>query len=365
MKKIFSLLFIAVFVLSCSTDGYKIEGSFPAAPDGTMVYMLNPNDELAVVDSAVVRGGEFEFSGGLYERSVRMLLAESEAVGGPVVLEPGKIVVNIDEEFVRGGTEGNEILQRFVVAKSHLENLEHATSPAFVKTMSMGKAMLDSLVDARKTAESNFMEYSLLAIEGNIDNGLGFYMISQVYQRMEIERLAQTLSRVPLYLHSSRFDVINSYVEHRLAAELRKRVMAVGQIYQNFELPDLSDKKVLFSDVVSANRYTLLQFWASWCAPCRAELPAIEKLHAKYRKRGVAVVGLSLDSDAEECRAAVSALGLSFMQLCNPDGGSSEVATAYGVDAIPSNILINRDGKIIARNLSPAELDTLIGNALR
>ena len=365
MKKIIFLLFIAVFVASCNDGGYKIKGSFETAPDGTIVYMINPNEELAVVDSAVVENGSFEFVGGFYERSVRMLLAESEAVGGPVVLEPGVISVSIGKDVLRGGTDGNEILQRFVAANEHLGNLERVTSPAFVKNMSVGKDMLDSLVAARETAKENLLEYSLLAIDRNINNGLGFYILSQVYQRLDTERLAGILSHIPLYLQSSRFDVIKAYSNHRLVAEKQKRATAVGKQYQNFELSDLKGKKVLFSNLVSNSKYTLLQFWASWCAPCRAELPSIEQLHQKYKSKGVAVVGLSLDSKTEECKSAVSALNLSFLQLCTPVDGCSEVATAYGIDVIPANVLINRNGTIIARNLSPAEIDALLGDSLR
>lgn len=364
MKKIILFLFIAVFIASCSTGNYKIKGSFEGVPDGTVVYMLNPNEELVVVDSTVVHGGVFEFSGGFHERSVRMLLVENKAVGGPVVLEPGIITVHMDKAMSRGGTEGNEILQRFVSANEHLSNLERITSPAFVKSMPIDKAMLDSLVVARETEAANLMEYSLLAIESNIDNGLGFYILTQIYQKIDVAHLAGMLSRVPLYLHSARYDVMNGYVQHLLTVERQRIVAAVGRQYQNFELSDLNDNKILFSNVVSANKYTLLQFWASWCAPCRAELPAIEKLYQKYKKKGVAVVGLSLDSKRDDCRSAVSSLALSFMQLCNPAGGSSEVATAYGVNVIPSNVLISNDGMILARNLSPSEIDALLGDVL-
>lgn len=365
MKKTILLLFTVLFVLSCSTDGYKIKGTFDAAPDGTVIYMIDQNDELAVVDSAIVSGGKFEFSGGYYERSVRMLLAQSEYIGGPVVLEPGVINVKFGENVERGGTHGNEILQRFVAASEHLRNLEHITSPAFIKSMPMDKAMFDSLVDVRDKAKTNLLEYSLLAIEQNVDNGLGFYILSQMYQNIDSPLLANILSRVPLYLQSSRFNVIKNHATHRLMADRQKIATAVGRPYQNFELPDLSGKNVLFSDIVAANNYTLLQFWASWCAPCRAELPLIEKLHSNYKRGGFSVVGLSLDSDIEECRSAVSKLGLSFVQLCKPTGGSGEVATAYGVDEIPANVLINNKGTILARNLSPAEIEKLLAEGLR
>lgn len=365
MKNIIFPLFIVLFVASCSSDGYKIKGSFPSAPEGTVVYLLNPNNELAVEDSAVVDGGKFEFAGGFHERSVRMLLAESAVAGGPVVLEPGIVYVKVDGGVVRGGTDGNEILQRFLAAYERVEQLESVTSPAFLKTMPIGEAMLDSLVAARDTARNSLVEYSLLAIEQNIDNGLGFYILTRMYDRFETARLVEILSRLPLYLRNSRYDVMKQHANQRSSAAWRRIATAVGREYQNFELPAVGGEQVLFSDIVTKNRYTLLQFWASWCAPCRAELPHLEKLHAKYRKQRVAFVGLSLDSNLAECTTAVEALGLSWLQLCDPTGGSSEVAAAYGVDAIPANVLINDKGVILGRDLSPAELEAILGESIR
>jgi len=173
------------------------------------------------------------------------------------------------------------------------------------------------------------------------------------------------LISVPLYMRSSRYDVMNNYAVGRLAAERHKAKTAVGQQFQDFELPDMNNRQLLLSDIVNSNKYTLLQFWASWCAPCRAELPDIEKIYKKYQKKGFAAVGLSLDGNKGDCNDAVASIGLSFRQLCAPDGGSYEVSTAYGVEDIPANVLINGKGTILARNLSPAELDKLLAESLQ
>ena len=364
MKKIFWFFAFALLLGSCANDGYKIKGTFATAEDGAVIYMLKFDEDYTVADSAIVKGGKFEFSGGFHERSVRMLLAAKKAVAGAVVLEPGVIEVDFTTEVSRAGTEGNEILQRFLSARDHLEALEHVTSPAFAMQMGMGKEMLDSLVAERDNAVANLSKFSELAVFNNIDNGLGFYILSQSYKLIDVLALAEIMENVPAYFRDARYDMIKGYLEHRVNTALRQKEMGEGAKFLNFELNSLAGDKVLFSDVVEAADLTLLQFWASWCAPCRAEIPELQKVCARYNKKGLKTVYLSLDSSVEECRDAVEALNIEGVVLCNPGGGSSEVATAYGVDAIPSNVLVNRQGMIVARNVSPAELDVLLKKIL-
>ena len=360
MNRLLSIVALAAMLVACNTGGFKIKGTFEAAEDGSKVYLLKPNELLEVVDSAVVKGGRFEFSGGYHDRTVRMLLVPSKATGGPIVVEPGVVTVAFGSEMERGGTSGNEILQRFVSAKRHLDGLASVTSPTFVTAMGMGKSMLDSLVAEKEKATASLAAYSALAIDGNIENSLGVYILSQSYEILDISTLAVLLDRVPLYFRDSRYDVVKNYATHKITIAMTQGKMAVGAAYQDFELTAIGGEKVVFSDVVKKNDFTLLYFWASWCAPCRAELPQIEKVCKKYKGRGLAVVSVSLDSNIDEFKSAVGKLALSGVKLCNPAGGSSEVATAYGVDAIPANVLIGKDGMIVARNATPSELDALL-----
>lgn len=364
MKKLLPVLSALILLASCDNDGYTIKGSFPGAEDGTVVYMTAADEFFTTIDSAVINNGCFEFKGGYYDRILRMLLVPGKAVGGPVVVEKGVINVKIDKTIERGGTEGNAILQRFMDASEHYEGLVDITSPTYVKSMPLDKNVYDSLVVERDKAAGALAAFAYLAIENNIDNSLGLFLITKSYKLVDAEKMAPLLERVPSYLRNARYDVVNDYVSVALASKKQKEAVSVGSVYLNFELPDISGKKVLFSSVVGENRYTLLQFWASWCAPCRRELPAIDALYKKYAKKGLAVVGLSLDSCADEWRSAAASLSSSWVQLCSPSGGSSEVAAAYGIDVIPSNLLINNKGTIIARDITPAELDSLLAGTL-
>lgn len=358
--------FSPVFIFfACGSATCEIEGSVPAAGDGTMVYMLSADENYTPLDSAVVQGGRFRFERNADSPLLCMLLADKQAVGGPVVLEEGHVHVKMEQTMWRGGTFGNKVLQGFIDSRERAQNLASVTSPAFLRAMPVGKSMLDSLLTARADAERVFENYALAAIEQNVHNQLGIYMLSQCYESLDATVVNSFLLRVPKYLRDSRYDIVRSFTDQRLAAVNRRKATAVGCGYQNFELPDLSGEKVLFSNIVNKNKYTLLQFWASWCAPCRASLPQLAELYGKYRGKGFAVVGVSLDSSKDECAAAVSSMKLPWVQLCAPAGGCAELAAAYGVDAIPANVLVNKEGTIIARNLSCEEIETLLVEAVK
>lgn len=358
MKKILFIVCSAL-LFACDSKDFRIDGNVDDVDDGARVFMLATDEALSIVDSTVVSGGKFSFSGPFHSRTVRMLLVEGKGSGGPVVLEPGVIKVSFADVMSRGGTEGNDILQRFINGEKHLADLKTATSPAFLSKFPIGEVMLDSLLTARDIAEEYLSKYATIAIEGNVDNGLGFYILSRSYELLNIFQLKDMLNRVPLFLRDNRYKLISEFTSHRLLSEKNKIATTVGREYCNFELPDINGKNILFSDVVGKNTYTLLQFWASWCAPCRQHLPLLVDIYKKHSHKGLAVVGLSLDSSIEECKEAISSLGLPWIQLCNPSGSSSEVAAAYGIDAIPANILVDRSGVIVARNISCEELDSI------
>ena len=105
------------------------------------------------------------------------------------------------------------------------------------------------------------------------------------------------------------------------------------------------------SDVVSKNKYTLIDFWASWCGPCRREMPNVVAAYKEYNKKGFGIVGVSLDSDAEAWKKAIKDMGMTWDHMSDVKGWQCEGAALYGVNSIPATVLVAQDGTIIARNL--------------
>jgi len=130
--------------------------------------------------------------------------------------------------------------------------------------------------------------------------------------------------------------------------EVLKKSM-IGNQMINFTQTDINGKSVDFNSF--KGRYVLVDFWASWCAPCRAENPAILKTYNTYKDKGFTVVGISLDEKAANWKKAVRDDKMPWTQLSDLKGWKNEVSSYFGIQAIPSNLLIDPSGKILARDL--------------
>jgi thiol-disulfide isomerase/thioredoxin len=104
-------------------------------------------------------------------------------------------------------------------------------------------------------------------------------------------------------------------------------------------------------------KYVLVDFWASWCGPCRAENPNVVKSYNKYKDKGFVILGVSLDQDGEKWKAAITKDQLEWEQVLDLKGWQNVVAVQYGITSVPSNFLLSPDGVIIAKNLRAEELE--------
>lgn len=128
---------------------------------------------------------------------------------------------------------------------------------------------------------------------------------------------------------------------------------------------DLSGKEVKLSEVVKKNRYTLIDFWASWCGPCRMEIPYLVEAYAKYQSKGFEIYGVSLDEDKDAWKNAVQGMQMKWIQVSDLKGWHNEAAQAYGVQSIPANMLVDTEGKIVATNLRGEDVAHTLENLLK
>lgn len=131
---------------------------------------------------------------------------------------------------------------------------------------------------------------------------------------------------------------------------------ADGEQYTDFEMPNMAGTPVRLSSYVSRNRYTLIDFWASWCGPCRREMPTVVKAYNTFHGKGLEVVGVSLDQDRQAWQQAVGDLGMAWPQLSDLRGWECAAAQLYKVHSIPSSLLVDQQGRIVARDLRGDDL---------
>ena len=162
------------------------------------------------------------------------------------------------------------------------------------------------------------------------------------------------------YLKKTRDDV-----EAMLKPQDSPKTAFIGKPYTDLEMADPEGKMHKISELVGEGKYVLVDFWASWCAPCRAEMPHVLEAYNQFHTKGFEVVGVSFDQDKEAWVKAIGQLQMPWLQISDLKGWQCAAAPVYQIDGIPDNILIDPQGTIIDRGLRGkallSRLQTLLG----
>ena len=132
----------------------------------------------------------------------------------------------------------------------------------------------------------------------------------------------------------------------------------------DFTMADIDGNQVAVTDEFAKHEITVVDFWASWCGPCRQEMPSLVKTYNDYKDKGLGIIGVSLDEDKEQWIGAVSAMGMTWTQLSDLQGWHNSAAQMYGIQAIPFTIVVDNEGKVLAAGLRGEELTAFIAQQL-
>ena len=369
------VLGLCLYIFLHSPD-YVIKGRYTSAPDCTKLYIApyltyDIEKALVPVDSAVVSGGRFEFSGDVDGLKVCFVSSSQVVDGGFVVVEPGEAQLSFDNGVVCRGTAHNEELSRFIDEKHKIEMLNRMLASAESGRLAVESSMCDSIKELVSLATMVFDAYAVRLIKDNIDNELGHFYLTQSVGIVSSKKLVNFFLQVPEVYRDKLYESYKARVENGVVEEMSKAeytasaafaasVTSVGKKYIDFALERVSDGVCSLSRTVSAGKYTLLAFWAGWNSESVRGMADISSLYADYEAKGFRFVSVSLDDNPEELHNAVASKGLKGDLLFAPDGGSAEVASFYGVSSLPEYILINREGTIIARSSSVADIKNKI-----
>lgn len=321
-----------VLVSSCSgkaqTPNYTVSADLNTPQyDGTAAYLVDFDNETPL-DSCTVTGGKASFTGNIGDARFVRLIVDGNRVTS-FVLEPADITIS--EKGLTGGPLNSTLSD----INDRLGNIEasFAALPA------------DATDEQRQALYDSYQQTLDSAMRANIGNPVGYYIFIQTAMELEPEEVRKLIEANPQMKSYQR-------VQKLLAAQQNRIDTGVGHKYKDFAV-EYNGKTERLSDYVKPGRYTLVDFWASWCGPCIRQTAVIKKLYNEYKDKGLDVVGVAVWDEPDNTLAAIRQHDLEWPCIINAGTIPTDL---YGIQGIPCIILIGPDGTILSRDKQDDEL---------
>lgn len=338
--------------------GFEIKGQINNA-EGKKIY-LAPNAHAIAIDSAFIKNGTFTLKGKIKEPDYFALIVEDRPAYTWFILSNAKLKFKGDADSMRQAniTGSKEI--------SDAKKLRTVIRP-FIDSQS---ASFDSAFAAYNSGDSvkgKKYEAINVAITQKINDSIAQFIRKHLASYISLSQLNELRKNFNAERTKKLFLALSPALQnHSVGKQLKYEIFEVEQLTAlnkkaiTFEQKDTANKIVRLSDY--KGKYVLIDFWASWCVPCREENPTLKKAFEKYQSNGFEILGVSLDNNKSAWLTAIKNDNLPWKHISDLNGFKNVVAQKYAVTELPTNYLLDSQGKIIAKNLRGERLTETLKN---
>ena len=358
MKKITLLALLTLSIISCNNlkdNEFLISGTANGIENGKKVF-VEIQDENGVIakDTGVIENGKFELKGSTDNIDLGFIRTANEKINLPIILEEGKIKINIVKDSLQKstieGTFNNDKFQKFnnesVAILEKVKKFEKENNPKMQKALAANDTVtVNKIKKEYKNFQNDMNDYSKTFIKNNPDAFISVLLLENFLMR----------EYIPATEIKSFYDKLDKKLVNTKSAQNIKKTLdlmlavVVGKPAPKFSAKSPEGKLISLDE--SLGKVTIVDFWASWCAPCRKENPNVVALYNEYHSKGLNIIGVSLDQDATKWKDAIAKDNLSWIHVSNLKYWDEPIGKQYGISSIPATFILDAKRNIVAKDL--------------
>lgn len=356
--RILSFLLLSVITLTAAAQNYKVTGTADASLNGKYLYLIDQTN-MEAVDSCVVTDGAFGFENSTNGQRLFVLRPKTGRAKAYLMVEPGS---NVTVDFAArpaAVSDNGGLNDKVAGYDAAIAEAANAINLKGEQMMNEGKSRDEISAALNADIEALYAKYRAITAE-NKDNMIGAYYLLMTAQQFytTLEELDAVLADMK---YAGELQVIKSYRSALLQAE----ATMAGKMFVDFGGYTVDGKSSRLSDYVGKGKFVLVDFWASWCGPCKGEIPNLIELQNRYGGEKFTVLGVNVWDDEESFKAALASEGITYPQIFVPTNNADNATELYGIQGIPQIILFGPDGTILRRDLRGEEMKAFVGEQLQ